>query len=198
MVDVNELVRTIAQEVIRQLQGQQKKKCIMVLTDKNDVSADTLHDLVGTDSELLYIGDSSVNREIDRYILPYLSCSDMADLANGRADGAPMTEVLKLLLAGTAIEAVDYEHRRYSETAPGPLFLLYEKYMETLSGYGLKPFKHKQPEYIRCWEPLITEQVVANTKQQGASLLQTLTSAQVTPLAAEAAKDLNIIINKCL
>lgn len=197
-MDVNELVRTIAQEVIKQLQDQQDRKCILVLAERDAISAAKLQEFAGPDLDVLYCGDGTADRQISRYILPFLSCNDMADLAHGRASGMYMEEVLKLLLAGIEVEVLDYGHRRYSETAPGPLFLLYEKYVETLIGYGLKPFQHKQPEYIRCWETLVTEQAVQNVKQQGAAVLQTLAAAQVTPLAAEAAKELNISIQKCL
>jgi len=197
-MDVNELVRTIAQEVIQQLQGQQNSDCILVLAEKETISAEKIQELAGANCPVLYCGDSVAGRNVSRYVLPFLSCNDMADLAHGKASGPIMQQVLELLLAGTEVEVLDYGHRRYSETAPGPLFLQYERYVETLIGYGLIPFKHKQPEYIRCWEPLVTEQVVHHVKQQGAPVLQALTGAQVTPLAVEAAKEHNISIKKCL
>lgn len=197
-MDVNELVRSIAQEVMKQLQEQNERECILVLADKDSVSAEQIQGLAGGEQDVLYRGENTAGRKICRYVLPSISCHDMADLAHGRATGPYMEEVLQLLLNGTEVEVLDYGHHRYSETAPGPLFLLYEKYVETLIGYGLKPFIHKSPEYLRCWDKLVTEQAVRNTGRQGASVLQVLVGAQVTPLAAETAKELNISINKCL
>lgn len=197
-MDVNELVRAIAQEVIQQLQGQQNRESILVLAEKETISVEKIQDLAGADCAVLYCGESGAGRNVSRYLLPSLSCNDMADLAHGKASGPIMQQVLELLLAGTEVEVLDYGHRRYSETAPGPLFLQYERYVETLIGYGLVPFKHKQPEYIRCWENLVTERVVHHVKQQGASVLQALAGAQITPLAVEAARELNINIKKCL
>ncbi|WP_217909466.1 hypothetical protein [Desulfosediminicola flagellatus] len=197
-MDVNELVRTITQEVLKQMQAGSTKDCIMVLAEKNDILANSLHDCLGDEIEICYFGEKIPNTTICRYILPYLTCTDMADLAAGRAHGPYMTEVLNLLLKGTEIETLEFEYTEYSETAPGPLFTLYESYLTTLAGFGLKPFQPKRPDYIRLWQTLVTEKVVNEAQQQGASLLQVPVAAQITPLAAETAKNLKITIQKSL
>lgn len=197
-MDVNELVRTIAQEVLKQLEGQEVKDCIMVLAGRDTLLADKLHERLGGENDIFFFGEDTHGRTVCRYILPFLSCNDMADLAVGRASGPYITEVLNLLLHGTEVETLEYGYKAYSETAPGPLYMLYESYMETLAGFGLKPFQPRRPDSVRFWETLVTEAVVCDAQQQGTSVLMVPVAAQITPLAAETAQNLRINIQKCL
>ncbi len=197
-MDVNELVRTIAAEVLKQMQGQTKKDCVMVLAERADCSSDRLHECLGGEADIIYFGEDIQGRTVSRYILPSLSCSDMADLAAGRANGSYITAVLDVLLRGTEVEVLDFAYRAYSETAPGPLYRLYESYMQTLAGFGLKSFQQKRPDFVRIWQTLVTEKVIIEADQQGAPVVQVPVAAQITPLALEAAGNLKITIQKCL
>lgn len=197
-MDVNELVRTITREVLQQMHGQKKNDCIMVMAERSPLLAGQINEKLGCESELFFWGEDTQDQSVCRYILPFLPCGDMADLAAGRAGGPYMTEVLQLLLRGTEVEVMEFGHRAYSETAPGPLYALYESYVETLAGFGLKPFQPKRPDSVRHWQLLVTEKVVNEAGEQHASTLMVPVKAQITPLAAEAARNLNIQIQKCL
>ncbi|WP_027723010.1 hypothetical protein [Maridesulfovibrio zosterae] len=197
-VDVNELVRSIAAEVLKQLQGDETKDCVMILAERDCVLASKIEKKLGQDVELIFFGEETMNRNISRYIIPSMCVCEMSDLAIGKAHGPIMTEVLKLLLLGNTVETFEFGHRAYSETAPGPLYSLYESYVKTLAGFGLKLFQAKAPDAIRFREGLVTEKVVSNTGAQGASTLMVPVNAQVTPLAVETAQNLNINIQKCL
>lgn len=197
-IDVNELVQSIAAEVLKQLQSEDNRDCVLVLAERDCSLAAKVQKKLGDDFELFFFGEDTANRNVCRYIIPSLCVCEMSDLAIGKSSGAVMTEALRLLLLGKTIETFEFGHHAYSETAPGPLYSLYESYVETLAGFGLKKFQPKAPEVIRFREGLVTEKVVNEIAQQGASTLMIAVTAQVTPLAVEAAQNLNINIQKCL
>lgn len=151
-------------------------------------------------SGLAFSIDSNIAMSLPqcRYILPFLSCNDMADLAQGKASGIFMSEVLRLLLAGKEVEVMEFEYRSYSETAPVALYGLYQSYEKTLAAYGLKECGRKQPDAVRFREDLLTAADVNKARENGALTLMIPLSAKVTPLAAEAARNLNINILKGL
>jgi ethanolamine utilization protein len=122
----------------------------------------------------------------------------MANLAAGRAEGLYVKEVMSLLLQGTQVEVLDFEYKNFSETAPGPLYRLYESYQDTLKSFGLVSFHEIKPESIRFWKELITEKTINETAQRGASTLVVSRTSKVTPLAKETANKLNITIQKSL
>ncbi len=197
-MDVNELVATIAREVLKQLRGESAGDCVTVLADRDCLLDAKLRECLGGDCEFFYFGDDLRDRKPGRFILPFLSCSDMADMASGKASGPCMSEVLRLLLHGTEVEVLEFEYRAHAETAPGPLYSLYESHEDTLAGFGLRAFRPKRPDTVRFRETLVTEAVVNEAGEQGASVLMVPVTAQVTPLAAEAAVNLNITIRKSL
>ncbi len=218
-MELNELVRKIVSEVLEQHKARgsltacgpdwnpvkDTRPCIMVLGEKDAHLVPRIQEHLGEDTEVCFFSDSmdpAANRgakaKPGRYILPYLSCSDMADLASGKASGVFMSEVLRLLLSGTEVEILDFAYRSYSETAPVALYALYETYEKTLAGYGLKACKRKQPDTIRFRDSLVTATDVSKARENGASTLIIPLTAKITPLAAEAARNLNINILKGL
>lgn len=197
-MDVNELVRTITREVLKQLQDREHTKCCMVLAERDQQVVEKLQEGLEGETDIFFWGEDTNGQTVCRYILPLLSCSDMADLATGKAHGKYTAEVLSLLLHGTEVEVLEFEYRAYSETAPGPLFRLYESHEESLCSFGLKPFQPKRPDTIRLHTNLVTEKVVNEAKEQEASVLMVPVTAQITPLAAETARSLTVNIQKCL
>ncbi|WP_291325601.1 hypothetical protein [Desulfovibrio sp. UCD-KL4C] len=197
-MDMNELVRSITEEVLKQLRKDEKKDCVMVLAERDKSLSEKIHDCLADDFELIFFGEDTQNKKICRYIIPSMCCSTMADLALGRCSGPIMSEVLRLLLNGVDVEVLKFGYRDFSETAAAPLFNLYEGYRETLAGFGLKEFQPKMPDTIRFRDTLVTEKAVTNAHEQKASILMVPVTAQITPLAAEVAQDLNINIQKCL
>jgi hypothetical protein len=145
-----------------------------------------------------YTGKGAAADKAVRYILPSLSCANMADLALGRAVGPVAEEVLRLLLSGMEVEVMEFAYLTYGDSAPAPLYSLYEGYRERLAGYGLVEFKRKSPEAFRHRENLVTEETVLRAANAGVPVLMVPAAAIVTPLALDAAKNLNIRIIKAL
>lgn len=197
-MDLNELVRTITQEVLKQINNdkQAEKECVMVLDNRDSNLVVTVEEQLGENIEVLFLDDEPGGRKPARYVLPSVSCSMMADLAAGKASGYAAQETLRLLLSGAEVEALDFEYKSYGDTAPGPLFSLYENYEKTLESYGLKKFVKKQPDTVRLRKDLVTENDVIQAQENGASVLWVPSKANVTALALECAKNLNVDILK--
>ncbi|MFW5488273.1 MAG: hypothetical protein ACNI3A_07640 [Desulfovibrio sp.] len=197
-MDVNELIGSIAREVLNQLRGEAQAPCVSVLADRDDALAEKIRPHLGEGDRILFSGEAAGDTVPYRYILPYLSCSDMADLAIGRASGGAVSEVLSLLLSGREVEVLEFGYQAYGETAPGPLYELYAAYGKTLATYGLVEFRRRRPDTIRFREGLVTEKNVERAHEDGASTLMVPASAVITPLALEAADRLHINILKGL
>lgn len=227
-MELNELVRKVVEEVLERHNnavhrtpwayvppGDKVTPCIMVLDHRDDCLASRILKHLAEDAELRFFGEPAGTRNIAltptstlnlmssgplqfRYILPFLSCNDMADLAQGKASGVFMSEVLRLLLSGREVEVLEFESRSYSETAPAALYALYQGYEKTLAGYGLKECGPKQPDAVRFRGDLVTAADVGKARENGVSTLIIPLTAKVTPLAAEAAGNLNINILKGL
>ena len=197
-MDFEALVLAVTQKVVHQLQNPAAHLRVMVLGARDAHLAERVHAALGEDAELLFFAEATDGAAADRYILPVLSCSAMADLASGRASDAVHAEVLRLLLSGHAVETLEFAYKSYSETAPGALYALYASYEKTLASYGLTACKAKQPDTFRFREHLVTESVVNTARENGASVLLVPAEAIVTPLAAEAAGNLHINILKRL
>ncbi|MFT5700843.1 MAG: ethanolamine utilization protein [Desulforhopalus sp.] len=197
-MEIDALVRAITAEVLKQMQPSSTRGCCMVLSGRTQLLTDRIQQLVGDDVEIFYFGEEIHNQTICRYILPSLSCNNMADLAAGKAEDLDAKKVLNLLLHGTEVEVLDFDYKSFSETAPGPLYRLYESYLKTLKSFGLIAFRQKLPENYRFWKELVTEQIVHETEQRGASTLVVSRTSKITPLAAETAKTMNITIQKSL
>lgn len=195
-MDIAELVRNIVREVLREWRPGQTR--IRVLAARNDALALRLRGLVGADAELVFAGEAREGEAFARHVLPSLSCSDMADLAVGRAAGPLMAEVQELLLQGLAVEVLDFAYHAYSETAPGPLYRLYEAHEAALAGFGLTAFRARAPEAVRQWDDLVTAETVKQAAATGTGVLLVPASAKVTPLAVETAAERHISIQKRL
>lgn len=196
-VDVSDLVRTVVREVLAQMRGDNPRQaCVLVLAGRDGALAQRIRQSLGEDADLLFAGEDAAGRTPDRTVLPLLSCRDMAELAGGGASGQIPSEVLRLLLLGREVEVLEFEYKAYAETAPGPLYALYEAQERTLASYGLKAFRAKRPETVRFRDGLVTAKDVERAKAQGAATLLVSESARITPLAAETADGLNISIRK--
>ena len=104
-MDVAELVRTVVLEVLERIDGQTPRLCVRVLADRDEALVRRIAPLVfpffGENTDILFTGEDNGGRTPQKYLLPELSCSDMADLASGRASSPLMEEILGLLLHGT-------------------------------------------------------------------------------------------------
>ncbi len=197
-VDVNELVKSIAAEVLKQLKSEPKKDCVLVFAERDCLVAEKVRALVGDEYNYYFFGEEAPCPQFSRYIVPSLCVCEMSDLAVGKAHGRIMTEVLRQMLLGNTVEVLEFGYEAYSQTAPGPLYALYEAHEKTLAGFGMKRFQPKRPESLKFREALITEKVISDAAGQGAKELVVFPAARITPLAEEAAKELNINISKTL
>lgn len=193
-MDMHELAGVIAREVMERIRKGNERPCVLVLAQRQESLVETIRENLDGEAEVLFWGEDTKNRPLCRCILPLLSCCAMADLAIGRASDAITAEVLRLLLSGTKVEALAFEYQNYAGTAPGLLLGLYESYEKTLEGYGLVKFRPKKPDAMRCRGNLVTVNTVEQTHESGASTLMVSAGAIVTPLAVDAARDLNISI----
>lgn len=132
------------------------------------------------------------------YVLPELGCSDMADLAQGRASSIALRRVLELLLRGKEVRVLGFAYRAYAETAPCALLRLYEGYEAALAGFGLTELAPPSAESARLRQSLVTADHVAEAARTGAQTLRVPRQAVVTPLAQEAAASHHMTILKNL
>jgi hypothetical protein len=171
----------------------------MVLAARDASLTEAVREQVGQGVDIVFFGEEAASaREVERYILPSLSCQDMADLALGRAVGDVPGEVLRLLLSGREVEVMEFAYQAYADSAPGPLYGLYEGYRERLAGYGLVEFRPKSPDAVRIRDSLVTGEAVRRAADTGTPVLVVPGSAIITPLARDAAENLHIRIVKAL
>jgi len=132
------------------------------------------------------------------YVLPELACSDMADLAQGRASSLALRKVLELLLQGREVRVLGFAYRAYAETAPYALMQMYEAYEAALAGFGLTELAPSPAKAASLRQNLVTADHVAEAAQTGAQTLRVPRKAVVTPLAQEAADSHHMTILKNL
>ncbi|OQY49912.1 MAG: hypothetical protein B6230_07260 [Desulfobacteraceae bacterium 4572_89] len=191
-MDLNELVRTITQEVLKQMNGAPEKECVVILENRDCDSVTRVLEHIGDDVDVFFSDDDLGGKNPARYILPVLSCSRMADLAAGRASEPASEEILTLLLSGVKVEVFEFEYKSYTATAPGALYSLYESYEKTLDAFGVKEFSRRQTGTMMLRKKLVTEKDVIHAKENGASELRIPQDANITPLAVESALEQNI------
>ncbi|OXS27800.1 MAG: hypothetical protein BCS36_13405 [Desulfovibrio sp. MES5] len=132
------------------------------------------------------------------YVLPELGCSDMADLAQGRASSIALRKVLELLLKGKEVRVLGFAYRAYAETAPYALMQMYEAYEAALAGFGLTELAPPPAKAASLRQSLVTADHVAEAARTGAQTLRVPRKAVVTPLAQEAADSHHMTILKNL
>jgi ethanolamine utilization protein len=195
-MDLNELAQIITREILRQINEETKKDCIKVVGKRSSELIEICEKKLGGNVEIVFSDDSAENKTFARYIVPVISCSSMAELAAGMATNPLTGEILKLLLTGTLVETFEFEYKNFIETAPEALCRLYESYEETLSQYGLKQFEEVLSNTLRLRTNLVTEKDVFMAQEKGASVLFIPEKANITPLAADSARDLNVRLLK--
>lgn len=189
-MDIEALVRTVVDEVLLRLQPPRTR--VLVLGPRDEAAARLAAERFGSDAGILFSGES--DGPCDRHVLPRLSCSDMADLAAGRAAGAVMTETLGLLLRGVPVQVLAFEWREHAATAPEALLRLYEGYERQLAAYGLTLFE-SPPQSLRRRAAVVTEAAVREAAEAGAGILEIPSGSIVTPLAADTARALQLTIS---
>ncbi len=193
---LEDMVRTAVREALERLQTPKARPAVLVLAERDETLAAKISKRLEDGADIVFWGEKAGNHAPIRRILPFLSCADMAALAVGAAHGPALSETLRLLLAGLKVEVLECEYRSHAETAPPALYALYESHARTLASYGLAEWREMPPAELRCPDRLVTEAAVKRAREAGAASLLVPAGAIVTPLAADAAKELGIAVRK--
>jgi len=188
-MDIEALVRTVVGEVLQRMRPPQERVLVLGTRDAAGLAAERL----GSGADMIFHGEG--DGPFDRHVLPSLSCSDMADLAAGRASGPYMAETLGLLLRGIPVQVLEFEWRDHAATAPEALLRLYEGYERQLAAYGLTLLEEERPRSVRTRAAVVTEAAVREAAAAGACTLEAPAGAIVTPLAADTARTLQLTIS---
>ena len=197
-MDAEILVGRIVREVLRQLGARTELPRARVLAGRDEALAARIQTRLGKEHALLFQGEDDGGYVPERHIIPCLSCAAMAELAVGSASGKETEEVLRLLLSGISVEVLEFEYKRYGGTAPDSLYALYVSHEKRLADYGLRECAPERKEQRLIREGLITEELVLRAHADGVSVLRVPRAATITPLAAYAAGNVRIEIEKTL
>lgn len=195
-VELNTLITAVVRAVLEQIEAR-PAPVALVLAPKDDALAQRVEQRLGNGMRVCF-QRSSAGEQPALYILPELSCSDMADLAQGRGSSLALREVLELLLQGKQVRTLGFAYRAYAATAPDALLHLYEEYAARLAAFGLTELAEAAPEASRTRDSLITANHVTEAAATGARTLRAPQGAVVTPLALDAAAECNMTILKDL
>ena len=141
---------------------------------------------------MVFLDDAETGSAPARMVLPLLTCSQMSDLAAGRATDPVAQKVLSALLAGNTVEVFEFEYQRYRKTAPPALLDLYESYAAKLREFGLERFSPGGVPLVRSKRILVTEKDVKEAFRQGGSEILINAETRLTPLAVDCAKELGV------
>lgn len=195
-VELDTLISAVVRAVLDQLE-RRPGPAALVLAPKDDRLASLVADRLGKTMRVCF-QRRDADEEPALYILPELSCSDMADLAQGRGSSLALREVLELLLQGKQVRTLGFAYRAHAATAPEALLRLYDEYAARLAAFGLTELAEAAPEATRTRDCLITANHVAEAAATGARTLHAPQGAVVTPLANDAAAERNMTILKDL
>jgi len=195
-MDVESLVKAITAEVLKQVSGQEGAPRVLIIGERMCKKCQAAEKRLGNEYTFLYPDEDPGAEESLRRIVPYLSIRHMADMAAAKADGPLMETTLRALLAGQPVEVVEFEYKRYGQTAPEGLMRLFEGQEAALVSFGLTAFDTTKRDIVRLRKSLVTDADVAEANQKGARELRLPADARVTPLAAESAKDLGITLTR--
>ncbi len=193
-MELEVLVQSITREVLKQLQLAPASPQVLILSERDSANVPLILQQLGADTPVFYWAPGCRHPAVARVILPLLSCSQMSDLALGRAGDPIMERVLSTLLCGGGVEIFEYEYVRYRDTAPQRLFELYATYEDTLRSFGLKPFASGTTNGARLNQSLVTERDIIEAHKRGDMLLHVRSDAKLTPLALDCARERGVQI----
>lgn len=195
-MDVEALVKAIATEVLKQVDGMEERSSVLIIGEKGCVKCQSAEKKLGQGDRFLYPDENPGADVVMRRIVPYLSIRHMADLATGKAEGPLMEMVLAALLAGQPVEVMEFEYKRYSDTAAEGLMRLFEGQQSALVSYGLTAMDLTKRDTVRIRKSLVTDADVTEAAQRGALELLIPADALITPLAVEGARELGMTISR--
>lgn len=195
-MDMETLVAAVARAVAEHLE-QRPRPVALVLAPAGTALARQVEERLARCEMPMRVCFDAPGEEPALYIVPEISCSDMADLAAGKASSLNMHRVLDLLLAGKPVRTLGYTFRAHADTAPPALLRLYEGHAAALAEYGLAELPVAADD-ARVRETLVTAEHVAQAAARGARVLHVPRRALVTALAEENAAERRMTILKDL
>lgn len=209
MMDEVRLVQLIVAEVLKRLEadgtarGQgapARGQAVRVLAFRSLETTARLEPLLkerfGADVRLVFNNEHDGETVFACRIVPWLSCTDLTDLALGTARTDEAGRVLAELFRGHALEVVSFEHLELEKTLPHKLFALYEGYRKTLEGYGVTSYRARVGGTTRVQASLVTAKEVEEAAREGIVRLWHGAHALVTPLARDMAEELGVTLVK--
>ena len=190
---IEEVVRQVVEEVLKRMNPPSESR-VVILGKPDDENVAALQRQLD-DSVDVSIGSDLTSAS--RVIIPLLSCTQMADLAVGRATNYRFQQVLIRLLGGQAVEVFEFEYQRFSNTALESLCSLYETYRQTLNSFGLVNFAATKISSNTLFaKAVVTEEDILIADKQGLRTLQLAATTLVTPLARDCANARGIFLEK--
>ncbi len=188
-----EIVRQVVGEVLKRLEPAAAGEKIIILARPDDENVSALQQQLGDAAEVSISGDVA---GAARVIIPLLSCTQLADLAVGRATNGRFQQLLTRLLKGRSVEVFEYEHQRFAATAPRQLYALYEKYRQSLVAFGVVPYAGAAPVAAAAHREVVTEADIVAAAKQNVRTMRIAATALVTPLARDCARERGIQLEK--
>ena len=196
--DTQALINTVVQRVLAQLGNAVPKQAAAASGPLVEILAPADARLSALVAARVRFEGAGQPGDAQLYVLPELGCSDMADLALGRASSLALRKVLDLLLEGKEVRTLGFAYRAHAQTAPFALLKLYEGYEAALADFGLTELAAPAPDSTRLNQSLVTADHVTEAARTGAQTLRVPRRAVVTPLAQEAAANNHMTILKNL
>lgn len=189
-----ELLDQILNAVLDRL-GPKKAGCRVLVFD--GIREESLLEQFGPHLEIIRAEASPADfGAVQHRILGTLTCSQMADLAQGKASDKATALALEAMLGGHLVEVLTFEYEAFRTTAPAELYQLYENYRQLLEKFGLRAFKKTACEEPLLEKKLITEKDVLIAAKRGVKEIWLPPKALVTPLAMDCARSRKITIHR--
>ena len=202
-MDYDKMVSLIVEEVLDKLKetptiNNHKKKAVVF----QNGNLDCFYNVLGREYELISY-ETSV-KEGDALIIPKLTLTMMANLANLNSSKDEETFVLEMLMKGKRIFILEQglEYRRYKDTAPKQLYNKFLNFEKQLLNYGIEILSenlnvssyHKEESLEKYAETIksekitkkvITEGDVRRLHEKGENLVILGEKTILTPLAKD-------------
>lgn len=177
-MDLDQLVEAVYQKLSVKWEQETKLGSVCVLSDKRALE---IEQIFGESYSIVYFSKEN-NLEHASYkmvIIPRLTVTMLANLANGLGTTAEEQFVLYQLLKGQRIVVLQngVEHYEYKKQSPVLLYKVYEEYEKKLKGFGVS-FLYCNELLIEP-EPLAEEELTGSVEQPESPLKKTIMAKKV-------------------
>ena len=195
-MELEKLVSQLVQKIIQEMKQPCDTKNTLVLVNTSHGMDSSLLAQLNQTRKLFFLEDDRKNVRFHDYLVPEMTCTQMVDIALGRASDFITQLILDRLLGGQTVTVVEYAYKKYLDTAPEALLRTYEGYERQLTDVGIRGFEYQDRQTLRLRQKVVTQQDLAAVVQQSRSLIQVAKDTQITPLAIEFARDQGIDIQR--